>query len=211
VNRETRSREPSSRIARGAPKGSSDNRRMDEKAAASATVRIDAWIDLACAHCRAQAAVLEDLQREMGATLELAWHAFELRPEPVPLASGEPRTRKAFEVIEFARDAGREHEMRRALFAAHAAGRNLGEVEVLVVEAVGQGLDGAALREALFQHRYTTRVVADESRAERLGIRAVPMLVIRRAGVPVEAGLGVSGAADLEQVRRVVRKALISS
>jgi len=184
---------------------------MDEKDPATASVRIDAWIDLACAHCRTQASVLDALQEELGATLELAWHAFELRPEPTPLRAGEPRTRQAFEAIEFARDADREHEMRRALFAAHDARRDLGDVEVLVVEAARLGLDGAALRDALFDHRYTPRVVADESRAEGLGIRAVPMLVIRRAGVPVEAGLGVSGAADLEQVRRVVRKALTSS
>lgn len=176
-----------------------------------AVVRIDLWSDLACDHCRAQELVLDELAREMGDRLELERHAFELRPGSAPLAPGQPRTRRAHETIEFARDAFQGDEVRRALFDAHASGRDIDAVDVLVEIVACRGMDGAALREALYRNLYTARVVADDSRAAQLGIRAAPMTIVRRRGAPIESGLGISGAADLEQVRRVVRKALTSS
>ena len=168
-------------------------------------------MDYACPHCRDHARAVEALREEMGEALELEWHAFELRPEPVALHPGEPRTRLAFEAIEMARDEGRDDAMRRSVFAAvHDAGRDVGGVEVLCGLASAAGLDADALRAALAGHRYTARVVADQSRAESLGIRAVPATLVRRAGQPLEAALRMSGAAGLEDLRRVVAKALTS-
>jgi predicted DsbA family dithiol-disulfide isomerase len=194
-------------IAAGAPEGSSDNRGMDE----IRPVRIDVWLDFACTFCRAQWATLEALRARESDCFDVEWHAFELRPEPARLEAGEPRTRLAHETVEFARDAGRGDDVRRAIFAASEAGRDIGSADVLVEVVAMQGLDGAALRDALHRNLFTARVVADNSLATRLGIRAVPMTIVRRPGVALAAGLGISGAADEEQVRRVIAKALTSS
>ena len=173
--------------------------------------RIDVWIDLACAHCRDHARAIESLRAEMGDALDVEWHAFELRPEPAPLGPGEVRTRLAFEALEAARDEGCGDAMRGALFAAvHDARRDVGDVEVLAGIAGGIALDATGLRDALRRHRYTSRVVADASRAESLGIAAVPATFVRREGRPLEAALRMSGAAGLDDLRRVVAKALTS-
>jgi predicted DsbA family dithiol-disulfide isomerase len=159
-----------------------------------ARIRIDAWSDYACPHCRAQWRVLETLVRDGDVAIELEWHAFQLSPA----------SRFAFEAAEFARDAGQFADMHRALFFAVEQGRDVSKTEVLAELAGSLGLDGAALLEALEANRYTARVVADESRGAGLGIRSVPMLLVRRDGMPITEARGVSGAAQASDLRRVI-------
>jgi predicted DsbA family dithiol-disulfide isomerase len=227
---------PPALIGSAALKGSSDNRGM-----ATPALRIDVWSDYVCPFCYLELPVLDALKAQLDGPLEIEWHAFELRPEPVPtlepageyltrvwaqsvypmaaarqmtlrLPPVQPRSRLAFEAAEFARDAGRGEAMHRAIFKAFfEEGRDIGAVEVLAGIAGSLGLDGEALRAALREHRYTGRVVADESRAAELGIRAVPMLAVRREGAPITAALGLSGAAEIGDLRRVVDRVLTSS
>lgn len=157
-------------------------------------IRIDAWSDYACPHCREQWRVLEALMRDREGAIELEWHAFQLRPA----------SRLALEAAEFARDAGQFAGMHRALFFAVEQGRDVANAEVLAELARSLGLDGEALLEALAKNRYTARVVADESRATELGIRSVPTLLVRRDNAPITQALGVSGAATANDLRRVI-------
>lgn len=161
-------------------------------------IRIDIWSDYACPHCHRVLPVVEALRGEMGAALDVEWHAFELEAGA---------TRAAFEAAEFARDHDRFDAMHQALFRArHEERRDIARGPVLEEIARAVGLHGAALAEALASARYVTRVVADESRAAALGLRSVPFLAVRRDGAPITEALGISGAAALEDLRAVVAK-----
>ena len=89
-----------------------------------------------------------------------------------------PRSRWAHEAAEFARDRGQFDALRLALFQAYFVdNRDLGDPEVLVDVATGLGLDGADLRAALAEGRYTGRVRQLESIALQLGVQAVPTMI----------------------------------
>lgn len=189
-----------------------------------ATILIDIWSDYVCPFCFLEQPVVDDIRQRYGDEVEVRWRAFELRPEPVPtlepdgeylrstwqravypmaaqrgmklqLPPVQPRSRKAMEAAEFARDAGRFEAMHDALFRAFfQAGLDLADSEVLVAVGASVGLDAAGLRAALEDGRYTARVLADQQQARQLGISGVPMLVVRGAGEPLHAGIGLSGA-----------------
>ena len=159
-----------------------------------------------CPQCYLMLPELLRLQRLPG--VEVAWHAFEMRPHPVPMPEPDgdaerriwaktvhpmadarhhpmrrpviqPRSRLAAEAAEFARDAGRFDAMHRGLFQAYFRhGRDIGLVPVLVDVGVGAGLDGAVLRRTLERGRYTAQVLQAERRAEALGISGVPAMVV---------------------------------
>ena len=191
-------------------------------------VTLEVWSDYACPLCYLALPELLRMQRLRGVVV--MWHAFELRPDPVPLPDPDgdavrrewaravypmaearnhplqrpailPRSRFAAEAAEFARDAGRFGGMHRGLFEAYFRhGRDIGLVPVLVDVGVSLGLDGAGLRRALEGGRYTGRVLQAERRAAGLGISGVPAMVL--------AGPGgqqlVAGAQPYEAMRRMV-------
>lgn len=99
-------------------------------------VRITVWSDYVCPFCYLKEPVLERICQEYGEAVDLEWRAFELRPEPVPtldpngeylhtvwnqavypiarqkgmtlrLPPVQPRSRRALELAEFARQQGR--------------------------------------------------------------------------------------------------------
>ena len=152
------------------------------------------------------------------------WRAYELRPDPVPTldpdgeylhrvwnaavypmanSSGmtlrlppvQPRSRKALEAAEFAREKGLFDEMHTALFEAFFRdGRDIGDTDVLVEVGEGVGLDGEELRAALARGRYTHKVLADEELARRLGVDSVPTMFVAPDGAPPESGARITGA-----------------
>ncbi len=112
-----------------------------------------------------------------------------------------PRSRWAHEAAEFARDRGRFDAMRTALFQTFfVANRNLGEIDVLADTAASVGLDGAELRAALTEGRYTPRVVELEAISWQLGVRAVPTVVFGDT-------VAVEGAQPYEVLRRAIEVA----
>ena len=198
-------------------------------------VVVDVWSDYVCPFCYLELPVLDRVRERFGAAaVEVAWHAFELRPEPVPtlepagdylrttwarsvyplaaergmrlrLPPVQPRSRKAFEATAFARDAGRGDAMLRALFCAFfERGQDIGQTAVLVDVGRQAGLDADALRDALDRGAHTEGVLRDEREAARLGIRGVPLMVVRRRGEPLPAGRPLSGAQPFEAVAAVV-------
>ena len=112
-----------------------------------------------------------------------------------------PRSRWAHEAAEFARDQEQFEPMRAALFRAlFVANRNIGEIDVLADVAAGIGLDGAALRTALTDGRYTARVRELEQISWQLGVRAVPTMVFGDT-------IAVEGAQPYEVLQQAIETA----
>lgn len=202
------------------------------------TICISVWSDYVCPFCYLEEPELERLKAEHGNMLNIEWRAFELRPDPVPtldpdgeylhttwaravyplaaqrgmtlrLPPVQPRSRRALEAAEFARDQGRHDAMRHALFQGFFEhGQDLNDVRVLVAIGVSIDLDPGALRGALDQGTYTERVRRDESLAQELGITAVPTLLIRRCDQPLNAARTLSGAQPYEAANGVVESLL---
>jgi predicted DsbA family dithiol-disulfide isomerase len=201
-------------------------------------VRITVWSDYVCPFCYLEEPVLEQIREEFGDQVEIEWRAFELRPEPVPtldpdgeylhttwnasvypmaerrgmtlrLPPVQPRSRKALEAAEFAREQGRFEEMHHALFRAFFEdGRDLDDLEALLDVGSGAGLDRDRLHAALEQGRYTNRVLQDERLAQEVGISGVPALLVGPADAPLEEAEMVMGAQPYERVRAAVERAL---
>ncbi|WP_029145471.1 DsbA family oxidoreductase [Microbacterium luticocti] len=109
-------------------------------------------------------------------------------------------TVKAHELLHFAKQQGRQHEMAERLMAAYfTEGRHVGRVDDLVALAEEAGLDAAAAREALESGRHLDAVRADQAQAAAYGINGVPFFVI-------DGKYGVSGAQPPEAFTQIVRQ-----
>lgn len=145
-----------------------------------------------------------------GLAVTTEWRAFELRPSPAPLREAsadaewliaeqlaaeagivltrpthQPRTRKAHEATKFAATVGMDTPLRRAIFVAHFAGRDIGRIDVLVDVASSVGIDPLALKVALDVDAHTDDVAADAALAHSLEIEGTPAFV---AGGDVRIG-----------------------
>lgn len=199
--------------------------------AGPALVTVDVWSDYASPHCYLELPELMRLRALPG--VAVTWHAFEMRPEPVPLPLPDddgyerewartvapmaaarrhplqvprlvPRTRLALEAAEHARAHGLFDAMHVRLFEAYFRhGRDVGLLPVLVDVAVAAGLDGAELRRALDLGRHTGRVLQATRRAQAMGVASVPAMVV--AG-PAGQQL-VAGSQTFDALRRVVEAA----
>jgi predicted DsbA family dithiol-disulfide isomerase len=201
-------------------------------------VLITVWSDYVCPFCYLEEPVLERIREEYGKRVDVDWRAFELRPEPVPtldpdgeylhttwnasvypmaerrgmtlrLPPVQPRSRKALEAAEFAREAGRFDAMHQALFRAFFEdGRDLDDMEVLLDVGDSVGLDREELRAALEQGRYTDKVLRDERLAQEIRISGVPGMLVGPRDAPIEEAEVVMGAQPYELVRAAVERAL---
>lgn len=197
-------------------------------------VRVDVWSDYVCPFCYLELPVLERIKVEMGRALVIEWHPFELRPEPYPtidpageylratwansvypmaqsrnmvlrLPPVQPRSRKAFEAVAFAREQGLFDLMHHALFKAFFEdGKDIGSIPVLAAIGQGVGLDGDALQAALEEGRYTQEVVQQEEVAKSYGVNAVPIFTARRSDEKMNRARALSGAVDYPRVRELV-------
>ena len=200
-------------------------------------MQIDVWSDYVCPFCYLQEPVVARIEREFADQVHVRWRAYELRPEPEPtldpagdylrdvwasavypmaakramklqLPPVQPRSRKAFEATEYARDRGKADAMRHAIFAAFFEhGRDISDVGVLGEIAESLDIHPAGLIRALEANVYTGRVVGDENEAAELGLSGVPAMVL----TPYTSGerrLLISGAQPYETVRELVERAL---
>lgn len=109
-------------------------------------------------------------------------------------------TVKAHELLHFAKEQGRQLEMKERLMAAHfVEGRHVGNVDELVALAAEVGLDADAARVALESERYLDEVRADQAQATAYGINGVPFFVI-------DGKYGVSGAQPPAAFSQIVRQ-----
>lgn len=199
-------------------------------------IALDIWSDYVCPFCYLELPAVTRLQQAFGSRLDVLWHAFELRPDPVPtldpdgnylhtvwnrsvypmaqqlgmrikLPPVQPRSRKAFEAVAFARDAGRFDAMHLALFRGFfEQGRDIGDSAELLSMAAESGLDHDALQAALDAGHYTQQVLQDQRRAQALGITGVPLMLVRHPGAPLETAVPLQGAVPYEQLHATVQE-----
>lgn len=205
------------------------------------TIRLDIWSDYVCPFCYLELPPVRRLQEAYAGQLDVAWRAFELRPDPKPtldpngeylhttwnrsvypmaaergmrlkLPPVQPRSRKAFEAVAWARGQGRFDVMHEALFRAFFEdGRDIGKLDVLADIGAECGLDRAGLRAALESGIHTAEVLEDEQLAMSLGVSGVPIMVFRPAGAGWEDALAVSGAVPYTTMEAALRQMLEGS
>lgn len=103
-------------------------------------------------------------------------------PIKLPSISPQPRTAKAFELLEMAKDADRAHAYSmRVLRAFFQEDRDIGDKDVLIDLAADAGLDPDAARKALENGTYTERHrEALRHAQDDMEITSVPTIVIGR-------------------------------
>ena len=166
------------------------------------------------------------MELEKTTAVRVVRRAFELRPEPAPtldpqgeyltrvwrqsvyplaerlgmpirLPPVQPRSRLAHEAARFAATKGKLPLLHWEIFRAFfERGEDIGRVEVLVALGETVGLDGGELRRAVDARQFEKDVVADEERADHLGIHAVPAYVTNGQWV-------VTGVRTLEELVRL--------
>ena len=205
----------------------------------NARARITVFSDYVCPFCYLEEPDLARVREKFGDMVGVDWRAYELRPHPIPtldpdgeylhrvwnasvypmarslgttlrLPPVQPRSRKALEAAELARERGRYDAMHNALFRAFLEeGRDIGDVEVLLDIGGSVGLDREELRVTLDEGRYTEKVVADERLAARLGVDSVPTMFVTREGASLEEAEKITGAQPYGgRVEAAVEKAL---
>jgi predicted DsbA family dithiol-disulfide isomerase len=103
-----------------------------------------------------------------------------------------PNTLRAHRLIHLAGEKGCAERVVETLFRAYfLEGQDIGHIEILAELAAHAGLDEAETRQYLAGDAGTTEVRAEEYRARRLGIHAVPYFVLER-------GYAISGAQEPE-------------
>lgn len=86
-----------------------------------------------------------------------------------------PRSQRALEVTELARDRGLHEPVHTRLMRAYwSEALNIGDDEILLRLVAEVGLDRAEAEEALADGRYAEQVEASTVAANRLGINAIP-------------------------------------
>jgi len=142
---------------------------------------------------RSQGEVLEMLAR---VTEEAAKEGLEYHLDKAVSAS----TFDAHRLIHFAIDRGLGHEaMTRLMQAYQGDGADVSDPETLVRLGVEVGLDGGEIRELLAGDEYGAEVLADERRAQSLGVSGVPFFVIDELH-------GISGAQPSEYFLSALRQ-----
>lgn len=203
------------------------------------TISIEVWSDYVCPFCYLEKPVLDNLARQE--RVKVRWRAYELRPEPVPtldpkapyLADAwknsvypmakdrgldlrmppiQPRSRKAFEAAEFARQKGKFDEMHEALFKAFFVdGKNIGDARTLLEIGGSIGLDPLQLLGSLEARQYESQVLTDQKLAKRLGIQAVPGIALHFVDDPVESGVLVTGAQSFKSLLEIVDRLRVAT
>ena len=111
-------------------------------------------------------------------------------------------TFKAHQLLHYAREQGKESELKLRLFAAFFSERKqIDQLEVLVEEAAQVGLDPDEARALLQDERYAELVRAEQHGWMARGVRAVPTFVFNER-------YGVSGAQEAPVLQQLILEAL---
>lgn len=106
----------------------------------------------------------------------------------------------AHRLLAWAREQGRQQEMKHALFDAYfERGRNISSADVLVEAAMEAGLDAAAAQHVLARGDYAAEVHDDEIEWRSEGIASVPTMV-------VDGEFVINGAQAPDRIERALRK-----
>ena len=131
---------------------------------------------------------VEDLARQLDLELRRPTHR--------------PSTRKAHEASAFARAAGRELELRHAIYRAYwSDDENIGRIDVLAGLAGGVGIDPEEMRIALDIDRFAPEVLRDLEVAGRLRVPGTPTLFLG-TGAHARVVVGSRTPAELQDLIR---------
>lgn len=173
------------------------------------TTQVDVFVDYVCPFCFLVEPAVEEVKRERDVEVTIRPFELRpdpvptLRPEgeylprvwnqsvypmaervgvpiTLPSVSPQPRTEKAFMVLQLAQEQGLAQEYTEAMFAAFfQEDRNIGLDEVIIDVATSVGLDQAEIEEALRSEQRRLRQRADHDYAvNTLGLDAVPGVVV---------------------------------
>lgn len=190
------------------------------------TTKIDVFVDYVCPFCFLVEPAIEELKRERDVEVTIRPFELRpdpvptLRPEDeylprvwrqsvypmsdrvglpitLPTVSPQPRTEKAFMVLQLAQERELAEAYTKAMFAAFfQQDRNIGLDEVIIDVATSVGLDRAEVEAALQSQERRDRQRADQDYAvNTIGIDSVPGIVVE--GVVLR---GVPSATRLKKV-----------
>ncbi|MFF5324457.1 DsbA family protein [Janibacter hoylei] len=173
------------------------------------TTKIDVFVDYVCPFCFLVEPAIEELKRDRDVEVTIRPFELRpdpvptLRPEDeylprvwkqsvypmsdrvglpitLPSISPQPRTDKAFMVLQLAQERGLAEAYTEAIFSAFfQQDRNIGLDEVIIGVAASVGLDKAEVEEALRSEERRDRQLADQDYAvNTVGIDSVPGIVI---------------------------------
>lgn len=198
-------------------------------------VLLEVWSDYACPFCYLEEPDLHRVSGEFVGLIEVVWHPFELRPDPVdipdpqgdylrsvwpsqvlPMALDrgmslrlppfQPRSRLAHEAACQARMEGAFDIMNRAIFRAlFEQGRDIGQEEVLLDLARDCGLNTGRMAAALRDGTHTQKVIDGQREAEAAGISAVPTLIIHHGVMHRNDGVWLEGVVPYAQLQAAVQ------
>ncbi|WP_248580434.1 DsbA family protein [Nocardioides sp. InS609-2] len=119
----------------------------------------------------------------------------------LPTMSPQPRTAKAFAVLQLAQEQGLAREYSTAMFRAFfQQDRNIGEDDVVIGVAASSGLDRSQVEQALVsQERRDRQLVHQRHAVETVGVTAVPSFRVN--------GRLISGVLDADRLKRATDEA----
>ncbi|MFS2293129.1 MAG: DsbA family protein [Actinomadura sp.] len=191
------------------------------------SVTVEVFVDYVCPFCFLVEGAVAELERERDVRIEVRPFELRPDPVPtlrledaylprvwkdavypmarrlgvdvrLPSISPQPRTEKAFMVLQLANERGLGREYSSAMFSAFFQDdRDIGDDAVIIEVAAGVGLDRGEAERALADPERRARQVADQRYAvETVGVRAVP-------GFHVNGRL-YSGVLTAEQLKQAV-------
>jgi predicted DsbA family dithiol-disulfide isomerase len=110
-----------------------------------------------------------------------------------------PNTLDAHRLIRWALSAGKQSEMKEALFIAYwSEGKDIGDHEVLADIAASVGLDRKIIAADLATDKDKPEVLAETQQAQQMGITGVPTFIINHK-------YGISGAQDASMLAQTIK------
>ncbi|MFY1673578.1 DsbA family oxidoreductase [Plantactinospora sp. WMMB334] len=191
------------------------------------TTKVDVYVDYVCPYCLLAEEAIEELARERDIEIRLQPFELRpdpvptLRPEDdylptvwsrsvypmarrlgvrisLPTISPQPRTQKAFLVLQLAKEQGVAERYSHAMFAAFFQhDRDIADDDVIIDVAASVGLGRPEVEAALASPQRRARHTEDLRYAvERVGVRAVPSFLV--------GNNLISGVADAGQLKAAV-------
>lgn len=192
------------------------------------STKIDVFVDYVCPFCFLAEPAIEEVKRDRGVEVTIRPFELRpdpvptLRPEDeylprvwnasvypmadrvgipmtLPSISPQPRTEKAFMVLQLAQERDLAQEYTEAMFTAFfQEDRNIGEDEIITEVATSVGLNRDEVEEALNSEERRARQRADQDYAvNTVGINSVP-------GVVVEGQVLLRGVPSATRLKKVI-------
>lgn len=200
------------------------------------TTRVEVFVDYVCPFCYLVEGAVGELKRDRDVEVKIRPFELRpnpvptLRPEDdylprvwrdsvypmaerlqvsmkLPTISPQPRTEKAFMVLQLAQEQGKAEEYSEAMFKAFfQQDRNIGEDDVILDVSTSIGLDRSAVEASLQSEQRRARQQADQEYAVKtVGVTSVPSILVEGQLLP-----GVPSATRLKKAVDAVTEGMAS-